>query len=124
MNFNKANLPILIVIAILVIVTLVKVFQVDTHFKFAKKELEKTEEALNNAQKSNEKAQQEIQLLQKKLTAFKTELELISAERDSLVLEQQRKTAKNWDELQKIKEEQDAVNHKLKELREEGEKFE
>lgn len=121
---KSVNQILLIVIGIISIVTLVKIFTNNAQFKLAKEQLNKIEQALNDAKNSNKQAQNEINELKKSLIQFEDKLSLIEAERDSLVLAQQRKTAKNWDELQQIKTKQKLNNQKLNILREEGVKFE
>ena len=121
---EKLNTPILIVLIILSIGTIFKIFQFDSHTKEILKELNEAEAEVENAQKLNAEAQIQLKDLQRKVESFELKNNLLVAERDSLVLAKKRKSAKDWKELQEIKDKQKKNMDKIKELREKDNKFE
>jgi cell shape-determining protein MreC len=72
---------------------------------------------------SLQNAQNSIQGVLKKLEFTGNELKILKAERDLLELEEQKKKAKNWEELQKFKEEIKRIGDKKDSLQQEAKKY-
>lgn len=118
------NLLIQIALLILGGFILFKVFQVDANQKIIKNNIQKSISEIQDAEKNLEAAQEEIAGLEKEIAIFKIERDLLETQKDSIVLSYRKKQARDWEELQEIKEGIKENIDKLKRLRELNQRFE
>ena len=118
------NTAILIVTALLGIGTLFKVFQFDVHYQDIKASMQETETALNTAMATNARAKEQLQQLRQRVSSYELKNQLLSAQRDSLILSRERQSAKDWEDLGQIKQAQEENAYNIKKLREKDREFE
>ncbi|MFA5971006.1 MAG: hypothetical protein WC780_01545 [Lentimicrobiaceae bacterium] len=93
-----------IVTVVLLIVLLYFVFSGNSKLNETLKTLDNVSAQVKSAGDSLHSAQQSIEGVMKKLEFSENELRILKANRDMLELEEQRRKAANWNELQGIKE--------------------
>ena len=93
-----------VLIAVLLIV-LYLVYTTTGRTKDALRIIKEVNSELNAVQDSLQKAQNTIQITLQKIEFTENELKILKAERDLLLLEEQKKNARNWEELQRFKNE-------------------
>ena len=94
-----------IVMLALLLVLLYMVFTTSRRTKEAIRIIKEVNSELISVQDSLDNAQNTIQVALQKIEFTENELKLLKAERDLILLEEQKKNAKDWNELQKFKDE-------------------
>ena len=89
----------------LLLVLLYMVFTTSRRTKEAIRIIKEVNNELISVRDSLHKAQNTIQVALQKIEFTENELKLLKAERDLILLEEQKKNAKDWNELQKFKDE-------------------
>ena len=89
----------------LLLVLLYMVFTTSRRTKEAIRIIKEVNSELISVQDSLDNAQNTIQVALQKIEFTENELKLLKAERDLILLEEQKKNAKDWNELQKFKDE-------------------
>jgi len=112
------------IILALLLVLLFMVFTTSRRTKEAIRIIKEVNNELISVQDSLVKAQNTIQVTLQKIEFTENELKLIKAERDLILLEEQKKNAKDWDELQKFKDEILRIEELKEKLKLEANKYE
>jgi len=112
------------IILALLLVLLYMVFTTSRRTKEAIRIIKEVNSELISVQDSLVKAQNTIQVTLQKIEFTENELKLLKAERDLILLEEQKKSAKDWDELQKFKDEILRIEELKEKLKIEANKYE
>lgn len=112
------------IILALLLVLLYMVFTTSRRTKEAIRIIKEVNTELISVQDSLDKAQNTIQVTLQKIEFTENELKLLKAERDLILLEEQKKNAKDWDELQKFKDEILRIEELKEKLKLEANKYE
>jgi len=111
----------LIVLAMLAILTIIAISDKDTdHIQNLHKTID---EDFKELQKNNQVAIDSVFSLQNILAKYKIENEILRNQNDSILLQNQRKIAADWNELTEIKEKYKEVNQRLNYLRKINKKY-
>lgn len=92
-------------------------FKGNDNWKIIKTELEKVNNELKISKDTLSKTKKLLKNVQLKFKQMKAQKDLITHQRDSLLLNFKRKNAKDWNELQKIKDSIKVTNNQLLEDR-------
>jgi hypothetical protein len=113
-----------LVIGLVILVLIYLIFNTSNHTKEAIKSINKVNEELKAVQDSLQKAQNTIQITLQKVEKTENELKFLKAERELIVLEEKKKTAKNWKELQFFKDEMIRLEKIKEQLKQEANSYE
>jgi GTPase involved in cell partitioning and DNA repair len=100
------------------------VFNSTSRTKEALRIIKEVNTELKTVQDSLKNAQQTIQIVLQKIDFTENELKLLKADRELLELEEQKKTARNWQELQKFKDEINRLEQIKEKLKQEAKHYE
>nr|NQU90332.1 hypothetical protein [Bacteroidota bacterium] len=120
-NIKQIFLYLLIIVSLVLII---KTIYDSRDIGSAREDLSSAQESL---QVSNDKlieARAIITSMEKKIGQYEIRVEMIRAEMDSIALSFEKTHAKNWDDLQRIKNELIKISAKLRELRKKNKEFE
>ena len=88
-------------------------FSSGSNWKIIKSELDRAREELDTSKKIVTTTKAELESSKKEFEKMKAQKDLIIHKRDSLILDFKRKNAKDWEELQRIKDSITLVNDQL-----------
>lgn len=113
MKSTNVNTLLQIVALIILLIIGYLVFKSSSNWKVIEIELNNARQELKTSKDNVINAKAELENFKKEFEQMKAKKDFIIHQRDSLILHFQKKNAKDWEELQKIKDSIKAVNDKL-----------
>ena len=113
MKSNNINTLLQIVAIIILLIVGYLVFQSSSNWKVIEIELNNARQELKTSKDNVLNAKTELDNFKKEFEQMKAKKDFIIHKRDSLILDFKRKNARDWNELQRIKDSIKAVNDKL-----------
>ena len=113
-----------LIIGLVILILIYFVFNTSNRTREAIKSINKVNTELKMVQDSLKKAQNMIQITLQKVEKTENELKFLRAERELIVLEEKKKTAKNWKELQQYKDEMKRLEKLKEQLKQEANSYE
>ncbi|CAL2078208.1 hypothetical protein [Tenacibaculum sp. 190524A05c] len=113
MKSNNVNTLLQIVAIIILLIVGYLVFKSSSNWKVIEIELNNARQELQTSKANVVNAKTELEKFRKEFEQMKAQKDFIIHKRDSLILDFKRKNARDWNELQRIKDSIKAVNDKL-----------
>ncbi|CAL2090411.1 hypothetical protein [Tenacibaculum sp. 190524A05c] len=113
MKSNNVNTLLQIVAIIILLIIGYLVFKSSSNWKVIEIELNNARQELQTSKANVVNAKTELEKFRKEFEQMKAQKDFIIHKRDSLILDFKRKNARDWNELQRIKDSIKAVNDKL-----------
>lgn len=113
MKSNNVNTLLQIVAIIILLIIGYLVFKSSSNWKVIEIELNNARQELQTSKDNVVNAKTELEKFRKEFEQMKAQKDFIIHKRDSLILDFKRKNARDWNELQRIKDSIKAVNDKL-----------
>ncbi|CAL2057953.1 hypothetical protein [Tenacibaculum sp. 190524A05c] len=113
MKSNNVNTLLQIVAIIILLIVGYLVFKSSSNWKVIEIELNNARQELQTSKDNVVNAKTELEKFRKEFEQMKAQKDFIIHKRDSLILDFKRKNARDWNELQRIKDSIKAVNDKL-----------
>ncbi len=104
MKHTKISIVLQVTALLFLIIIGYLTFRSSTNWKIISSELNKAQKKINTSKDAIAATQSELENFRVKFEQMKTQKDLIIHKRDSLILSFQRKNAKDWTELQRIKD--------------------
>ncbi|WP_075343719.1 hypothetical protein [Tenacibaculum agarivorans] len=113
MKSTNINTLLQIVALIFLLIIGYLVFSSSSNWRVIKRELDNAQQELKTSKEKVVNAKSELDKFKKEFEKMKAQKDLLIHKRDSLILEFKRKNAKDWQELQQIKDSIKNTNDKL-----------
>jgi len=113
MKSTNINTLLQIVALIFLLIIGYLVFSSSSNWRVIKRELDNAQQELKTSKEKVINAKSELDKFKKEFEKMKAQKDLLIHKRDSLILEFKRKNAKDWQELQQIKDSIKNTNDKL-----------
>ncbi|GAA4273784.1 hypothetical protein U6A24_02395 [Aquimarina gracilis] len=102
-NINTNTILQIVALLFLVIIGYMS-FSSGSNWKVVQQQINETKEKLNESEETLKNTQAELKKSKEEFEKMKIRKDILIHERDSLILDFRRKNAKDWDELQRIKD--------------------